>query len=465
LSGNSMGGSGTLGIGLRHGDVFAAIKANVPAGVEHASERLFLPPKSVPEGVVLPDPPICIDYSAQNDRWSVGHGQFAKAMSDRRYALLLYWGPFGHANNSAKIMESNDLIDSFDWLGVRKNEAYPVFTGASTNSPLPWPEHLDSAESGQVNGFFRWENLKDAADEFQMSLSLVSAAELETRFEIPDEASADVSLRRLQGFRPEPGAGYEWGFGDAGGEGKVDARGLVTIAGLKITARPTTLRLRPQNPDPAAARESDARLQAEGKGWRLDRARRDDADRPCVLLIGDSILNGYFGSVTRALAGKAYVDAWVNPHWQSEATNRLLAAVLDSNGPYDVVHFNMGLHGWAEGRIKPGTFEPLTRAYVGVLRAKLPAARLIWANSTPVTAKGNRLEFDAEINPIIVGHNRMAAEVMAAAEVPVNDFYSLLADRRRLAKGDRFHWTGPAYKLLGEAVVGSVLGALAEGRR
>src|SRR5271165_7098455 len=29
LCGNSMGGSGTLGIGMRHGDVFAAIKANV----------------------------------------------------------------------------------------------------------------------------------------------------------------------------------------------------------------------------------------------------------------------------------------------------------------------------------------------------------------------------------------------------------------------------------------------------
>ena len=27
LSGNSMGGSGTLGIGMRHGDIFAAIKA------------------------------------------------------------------------------------------------------------------------------------------------------------------------------------------------------------------------------------------------------------------------------------------------------------------------------------------------------------------------------------------------------------------------------------------------------
>ena len=43
----------------------------------------------------------------------------------------------------------------------------------------------------------------------------------------------------------------------------------------------------------------------------------------------------------------------------------------------------MGLHGWPEGRIKPGTFEPLTKAYVEVLKAKLPNPRLIWASSTP----------------------------------------------------------------------------------
>ena len=42
LSGNSMGGSGALGIGLRHGNIFAAIKANVPAGIEHADQRMSL---------------------------------------------------------------------------------------------------------------------------------------------------------------------------------------------------------------------------------------------------------------------------------------------------------------------------------------------------------------------------------------------------------------------------------------
>jgi poly(3-hydroxybutyrate) depolymerase len=66
LSGISMGGSGTLGIGMRHGDVFAAIKANVPARVEHVSSRMYFPPQSVPAGVAIPDPPIAVDYSAQN---------------------------------------------------------------------------------------------------------------------------------------------------------------------------------------------------------------------------------------------------------------------------------------------------------------------------------------------------------------------------------------------------------------
>ena len=88
LCGNSMGGSGTLGIGMRHGDVFAAIKANVPAEVKHVSSRMYFPPQTVPANVTLPDPPIVVDYSAQNDGWSRGHDAFVKAMNERKYAAL-----------------------------------------------------------------------------------------------------------------------------------------------------------------------------------------------------------------------------------------------------------------------------------------------------------------------------------------------------------------------------------------
>lgn len=244
LCGNSMGGSGALGIGMRHGDVFAAVKANVPARVEHVSSRMYFPPLSVPADVVLPDPPIVVDYSAQNDNWSKGHDGFARAMNDRKYALFLYWGPFGHANNSEKIMQVNDLINSFDWLSVMKNQAYPVFTNTSTNDPLPWPDQLADKKSGQVNAFFRWKNLSDTQDGVEISLFLVKSSELKTTFAIPTEAKADVSLRRLQALRIAPGETVRWSYGDTSGQVKAEAAGLVTVPGLKITAEPVTLALR-----------------------------------------------------------------------------------------------------------------------------------------------------------------------------------------------------------------------------
>ncbi|MDP6524558.1 MAG: hypothetical protein QGI24_07290 [Kiritimatiellia bacterium] len=241
LCGNSMGGSGTLGIGLRNGDIFAAIKANVPAGIEHVSNRMYFPPKSVPEGVNLPDPPVVIDYSAPNDGWSFGHDRFVKAMNDRKYSLYFYWGPFGHANNHARIMQINDLINSFDWLNVKKNEAYAVFTNASCNEKLPWPDNVGEKAPGQVNAFFRWKVVGDTKDKLQMSLFLTSSSELKTTFEIPGEATVDVSLRRIQNMRVKPGDALKWTFGGAKGTVKADAEGVITIPSLKIATKPTLL--------------------------------------------------------------------------------------------------------------------------------------------------------------------------------------------------------------------------------
>jgi hypothetical protein len=205
---------------------------------------MYFGAKAVPADVALPDPPVVVDYSAQNDTWSRGHETFIKAMNDRRYALFMYWGPFGHANNHEQILKVNDLVNSFDWLAVKKNEAYPAFTNASTNDPLPWPDRLADKKSGQVNAFFRWKNLADSADVVEMKLFLARAANLKTSFTIPAEATADVSLRRVQKLKVAPGAAVVWTFGAAKGEARADAQGCVTITGLKITAEPTTLSVR-----------------------------------------------------------------------------------------------------------------------------------------------------------------------------------------------------------------------------
>lgn len=241
LSGNSMGGSGTLGIGLRNGDLFAAIKANVPAGIEHVSQRMYFPPQTVPENLTIADPPVVIDYSAPNDGWSFGHERFVAAMNARKYALYFYWGPFGHANNSAAIMQVNDLINSFDWLNVRKNEPYAIFTNASCNHKVPWPDGLTDKAPGQVNAFFRWKTVSETPNKLTMSLFLASATEMKTTFEIPKQAQADVSVRRLQQLTVKPGGSFTWAYGSARGDLKADAEGVITIPGLTITAESTTL--------------------------------------------------------------------------------------------------------------------------------------------------------------------------------------------------------------------------------
>ena len=222
---------------------------------------------------------------------------------------------------------------------------------------------------------------------------------------------------------------------------------------------------KPAAPNPAApkppakssaATESDPRLHADGAGWRLDKATRTDPKRPRVLLMGDSILNGYLAGTVKALDGQAFVDAWVNPFAQSSyRLHEMLVEVL-AQGPYDIVHVNMGLHGWQKGRIPDGQFEPLTRKLVETIRAKAPGATFIWASSTPVTTKGKPGELDAEINPVIVEHNRMAAKVMAEMKVPVNDLYAVVVTRLNLARGDQFHWQPAGTALLKDAVVATL---------
>jgi poly(3-hydroxybutyrate) depolymerase len=243
LCGNSMGGSGTLGIGMRHGDLFAAIKANVPAGVKHVGSRMHFTPGEGMAETKFADPPIAIDYSAPNDGWAKGHEGFAKAMNDRKYALIMYWGPFGHANDHRAILKVNDLIDSFDWLQVKKNELYPVFTNASTNDALPWPDKLDDKKPGQVNAFFRWKQVSDTQEKAEVSLRLLGESEVKTKFKLPTESTADVTLRRLQRFHVKPGESVRWSFGEAGGEANADPQGLFTIPQLKVKSEPAVLRL------------------------------------------------------------------------------------------------------------------------------------------------------------------------------------------------------------------------------
>ena len=161
-------------------------------------------------------------------------------------------------------------------------------------------------------------------------------------------------------------------------------------------------------------------LHSDGGAWQFYRQAQKD-DLPRVLLIGDSILNGYRDRVVDALEGKAVVDCWLTPlHLNSPDLHHDLRKVLEQ-GPYDVVHFNIGLHGWTPGRIPPGQYEPLLRKYVELLKSHSKSSRLIWASSTPITVKDKPTELDPVHNKTIADRNAIAARVMPTYGIADND--------------------------------------------
>jgi lysophospholipase L1-like esterase len=206
--------------------------------------------------------------------------------------------------------------------------------------------------------------------------------------------------------------------------------------------------------------ETDKRLPAKGGSWSLREAVVKDASLPRILLIGDSITNGYLEPVRKALEGKANIDAWITPTSQADKSlGSTLEAIL-SQHDYAVVHFNLGLHGWQPGRIPAGQFESLTRLMVQNLRKYAPKAKLIWATITPVTVKGEPEKLNPEIQPTIEQHNAMALKVMQEEGVAIDDLGSLMLQHLPLAAGDMFHWKKEGMVFIVNAVTASLTASL-----
>ena len=279
LGGNSMGGEGTLALGLPHGDVFAAIHANVPATIWAASVRMGFIDKDGKDvadaDYVAPkyDPPVCWDWSGSDDAWSRDHDVMYRNMAKRRFFYMGFWGDYGHCGSFSAAQKKNDLVGTFDFTQIVKNEAYPVFANASTDNSLPWPQdsYVDgdrgvgkiivdeqgheittggliirkgSDIAGQVNGWFRWNVKTDSAEKFEIDLKIGNETEIPSaQFARPSVSYVDVTPRRLQNFKPTTGK-VKWTFGGYSGVTAIDPNlGVYTITQIPVTQTPLTLKL------------------------------------------------------------------------------------------------------------------------------------------------------------------------------------------------------------------------------
>lgn len=195
-------------------------------------------------------------------------------------------------------------------------------------------------------------------------------------------------------------------------------------------------------------------------GWGVRQILVGDPKLPHVLLIGDSILNGYHSLAADLLRGKVNLDVWITPVTLGPGATKELTPVLAEHH-YDLILFNdIGLHAWQPGRIPDGQYEPLLRAHIEILRRLDPGVKLIFATTTPMTTRSKPIALDAEFNPVIEQRNQIAVKVMAENAIPVADYYALLVDKLNLAAGDRFHWRKPAYQLLAQRAASSITDTL-----
>jgi hypothetical protein len=193
--------------------------------------------------------------------------------------------------------------------------------------------------------------------------------------------------------------------------------------------------------------------------WGVKQVLAGDPSLPHVLLIGDSILNGYNGQAVVLLRGKVNLDIWVTPKHVGGIGGDL-KGVLGAHD-YDLILFNdIGLHAWQPGRIPEGKYEPLLRAHLAHLHELAPKARLVFATTTPIITKAKPFAIDPERNPVIVERNAVAMKVMEEDHVPVADFYKELVATPELSAGDSFHWTRSAYARIARLAADQIAAAL-----
>ena len=173
-------------------------------------------------------------------------------------------------------------------------------------------------------------------------------------------------------------------------------------------------------------------------------------DLPRVLLIGDSVTQGYGPDVEKQLEGKAYVARLATSRCVGDPVlHAEIAAVLGSE-TFDVIHFNNGLHGI--GAVSEKEYAEFLPQMLAHIRKLAPKAKIIWATCTPSHVNG-KFEQLAPNNANVLERNRISSELMKKEGIPVNDLYALMLPHPEFC-ADGLH-----YKAEGKAMQGKKVAA------
>lgn len=160
------------------------------------------------------------------------------------------WPPKLDASNTTTQSLDGRIIERYTH-GRREAWGYPVFTHASSDQRSPWlnaPADFD--DSGQINAYFRWKDQHDTPSSFALQLWIAHPSVKNPPPAMPDNGTVDITLRRLQEFKIQPGHSYTWqmsrkGHLVASGMISPDSANLLTIPQGTLTTISTELSVKP----------------------------------------------------------------------------------------------------------------------------------------------------------------------------------------------------------------------------
>lgn len=178
-----------------------------------------------------------------------------------------------------------------------------------------------------------------------------------------------------------------------------------------------------------------------------------NTDKPRVLLIGDSITNGYNEHVRELLRDVCYVDFFATSYTIESGVYLANVRAFLADAKYDLVHFNFGLHGF---HLNKDEYKARVRALAEEIALE---AKVISVTSTPIRAqKSNEL---ADKNAAVIERNEAVLAIAKECGFAVDDLYPVARELPfELTAGDGFHYTTDGYKALAAAVADCIKSAL-----
>ena len=174
----------------------------------------------------------------------------------------------------------------------------------------------------------------------------------------------------------------------------------------------------------------------------------NQTDKPRILLIGDSITEGYSGTVEKLLEGKAYVARLSTSKSLGDPLYLDEVKMVLANTTFKVIHFNNGMHG---GGYNETEYQRDYKKLVALLKKNAPGSKLICATTT-AQRTSNQLDKLTSFTDRIKARNDIAREAIKGQGIKIDDLYALLENRPEFYSQDGTHSNDKGIEAEGQQV-------------